>query len=236
MLTNSGKEETMQSTEELISAVQAGDSAKVRDLLSRDSSLASARDSSGVSALMHAIYRRNQEIAGLILSSHPGLDVFEATATGNTKRVAELLDADPSLAGAYSADGFTALHLSAFFAQPQAAELLLQHGADTSAVATNATQVMPLHSAAAGRSFEVVQLLLQHGAPVNAKQQHGWTALHSAVNSGDEKMVDLLMQHGADPNATNSGGVTSIQLARDKGHNKILNILQAGSAIRARIS
>jgi uncharacterized protein len=227
MLTNIGKEEAMQSMEELITAVQTGDSAKVRDLLSGDPSLAAARDSNGVSALMHAVYRRNQEIAGIILSSHPGLDIFEATAIGNSKRIAELLDADPSLTGAYSPDGFTALHLSAFFAQPQAAEILLQHGADTSAVATNATQVMPLHSAAAGGSFEVVQLLLQRGAPVNAKQQHGWTALHSAANNGEEKMVKLLLHHGADRKAMNEKGVTPADIAREKEFAAIVSILEA---------
>jgi uncharacterized protein len=217
----------MPASEEFLSAVQAGDSAKVRDLLSRDRSLSGARDASGVSALMHAIYRRNQEIATLIRSAHSGLDVFEAASTGDSQRLAALLDADPSLARAYSPDGFTALHLAAYFAQPQAAQLLLQHGADPAAIARNPTQLMPLHSAAAGRSFEIVELLLQHGAPVNAKQQHGWTALHSAAQNGDEKILQALLQHGADPNAANDKGVTPSQLAREKGFTTIVNLLEA---------
>ena len=41
--------------------------------------------------------------------------MFEAASLGDVERLAELLDADPSSATAYSADGFTALHFPAFF-------------------------------------------------------------------------------------------------------------------------
>lgn len=226
----------MENKEEVISAVQSGDAPKLRNLLSRDPSLASTRDAGGVSALMHALYRRQQEIASLIVAAHPSLDIFETTSTGKLDQLSKLLDGDSSLVNSYSADGFTALHFAAFFAQAAAAKILLQLGASVTAVANNPTKVMPLHSATAGRSNDVVVLLLEHGAPVHAKQQHGWTPLHSAAQNGDPEMVNLLMQYGADANATNDSGVTPIQIARDKGHGEVLNILEKGAARRTRSS
>jgi len=215
----------MEDKAEVMSAVQAGDATKVHELLAGNPSLAAARDATGVSALMHAIYRRHQEIADLLVASHPSLDVFESTSTGKVETLKKLLETDPSLAKSYSADGFTALHFAAFLSQPAAASLLLSYGAVVTAVANNPSQVMPLHSAAAGRSAEVVAILLEHGAPVNALQQHGWTPLHSAAQSNDQKTARLLMQHGADPNAANEGGVSPLQLAREKGHNEIATLL-----------
>ena len=47
---------------------------------------------------------------------------------GDIERLRTLLDADPSLANAWSDDGFTPLHFAAFFNQPKAAQLLLDLG------------------------------------------------------------------------------------------------------------
>ena len=43
--------------EELFEAIEAGDDARVKTLLEADPALASSRDTSGVSALMRALYR-----------------------------------------------------------------------------------------------------------------------------------------------------------------------------------
>nr|MBA2506321.1 ankyrin repeat domain-containing protein [Thermoleophilaceae bacterium] len=74
------------------------------------------------------------------------LDVFEAAALGRRGRVEELIAADPSRARAAAVDGFTALHLVAFFSGDAGiARLLLDVGADPSAVANNDMQVTPLN-------------------------------------------------------------------------------------------
>jgi ankyrin repeat protein len=107
----------MTSNEEVMAAVQAGDAEKLRALLAKNSALASARDASGVSAIMHSLYRRQAEMTKLLLAAGPDLDLFEATTLGRRERVAELLQRDPALAKSWSPDGFTALHLACFFAQ-----------------------------------------------------------------------------------------------------------------------
>ena len=84
----------MASRSDVIAAVQAGDLEKLRGMLQDDHSLASARDASGVSAVMHALYRRRPDIAGLLITANPDLDIFEATALGNCARVSEILKRD----------------------------------------------------------------------------------------------------------------------------------------------
>ena len=212
---------------DIFAAIQSGDKQKIRDLLVRDPSQAAARNQQGLSALMLALYMRQREIADLLLSANPPLDMFEAAALGNTDRIAALIKQDRTLANARSSDGFTPLHLACFFAQEAAAHLLLQNGAQPDAVANNAMKVMPLHSAAAGHSVALVRHLLAHGAPPNARQEAGWTALHEAAQSGNKEMIDALLQYGADPNLKNDKGISALQLATEKGHAEIARRLGA---------
>lgn len=221
----------MKNADEIIAAIQAGDAAKLQSLLQQDPASATARDAAGVSALMHTVYRRRDDLRDLLLATSPSLDVFEATALGRTGRLTELLSQEPALAKAWSADGFTPLHLAAFFNQETAARLLLQSGAEVAAVARNPMKVMPLHSAAAGRSLAVVRALVEHGALANARQEQGWTALHAAAQDGDKPMVELLLKHGADRALANDQGATALSVAREKGHTEIVNLLTTvGSA------
>ena len=127
--------------------------------------------------------------------SSPTLDIFEAAALGLTYRITELLAADPTLASAWSDDGFTALHLAAFFGGPVAVKALLGAGADPNAVARNAMEVQPLHSAtAAGGTgdVEAARLLLEAGADPAARQQGGFTPMDAAQHAGNTAMIDLL--------------------------------------------
>jgi uncharacterized protein len=163
---------------DVIAAVQSGEVAAVSRFLNDDPTLASARDANGVSAIMHAFYGRQPEIAEVLIAAKPGLDIFEATAAGKANKVSEILNRDSDASRQWSADGFTALHFAAFFNRPAIARGLIQHGSDIEAIARNPMKVTPLHSAAAAHSGEIVRLLLERGANPNARQQGGWTPLH----------------------------------------------------------
>ena len=214
---------------DVLAAVKAGNAGRLEALLVQDRSLASSRDEAGVSAILHARYRSRMDMIELLLACHPHLDIFEAAALGRTQVVDARLDEDPAAARAFSSDGFTALHLAAFFAQPEVVAVLLQRGADPGAVAKNVTAVTPLHSAAAGHNLEVSRLLLMQGADANARQQGGWTALHEAALHGDIAMARLLLARGASPQAASDDGTTPLQLAADKGRTAIVELLRAGS-------
>jgi ankyrin repeat protein len=172
-----------------------------------------------LSDLLAAVYRGDQARVEELLAGEPALDVFEAAAVGRNERVAELLDADPGLVTAWTEDGFTALHLAAFFRQPATARLLVERGALVDVVARNEElQVTPLQSAAAARQAETAGLLLECGADPNVQHGDGFTALHAAAHNGDTALVQALLAHGADPALAADDGRTAADFAREGGH------------------
>jgi ankyrin repeat protein len=185
----------------IFESIKAGDIDAVRAAIRDDPAAAAARDDKGLSAVRAALYVHKKDVADVLLEAKPELDVFDAAAVGDVDRLTELLDADGDLVGAWSDDGFTPLHLAAFFGQGSAVRLLLDRGADVGAVSRNDMKVQALHSAVAARSMEIVAALLVGGADPNARQEGGYTPLMAAEEHEDEDMVRLLMDHGAEESA-----------------------------------
>jgi ankyrin repeat protein len=175
---------------------------------------------------MEALYAGKTDEARTLAAARSDLDVFEAAAIGDVERLRGLLDPDPALAGAWSDDGFTALHFAAFFGQPQAAAILLERGADVHAVASTFGNVTPLHSAAAAPSRAIVRMLLEAGADANARQGGGFTALQAAAQNGDPEMTRDLLEHGADPSAATDDGRTALSIAEEQGHEEVAALLR----------
>jgi uncharacterized protein len=148
--------------------IEAGDEDGPADALSADPDLAGQRNADGLSPVLVALYNGKSELVEPILAANPPLDVFDAAAVGRTRGLEELLEAEPSLVSAWSPDGFTALHLAAFFGQEDAAELLLDRGADARAVSRHREiRVAPVQSAGAGGHDAIVRLLLERGAELD---------------------------------------------------------------------
>jgi uncharacterized protein len=217
----------MSNAQKCFQLLASGDVNGVAKLLAEDASTASARDASGVSLLMQALYRGHRDLAKTI-ATKKDLDIFEAAALGKLDRLKECCR-DRSAVNSFSTDGFTALHFACYFGQPEAARLLIENGAAVEAVASNPTKVMPLHSAASARNLEAARLLLEHGAPINARQQGGWVPIHAAAQNGDRAMVELLLQYGADPRIENDEGKTAAAVAQEKGHPDLPELLEASS-------
>jgi uncharacterized protein len=211
---------------DVFEAVKSGDVDGLRELLAGDPSAASARDEQGLSALLQAQYRGRDDMVAVLLEAGPELDLFDASALGDSDRVAAALDADPSRVNAWSPDGFTPLHLAVFFGHGPTARMLIARGAAVQAVSRNPMEVMPLHSAAAGRSRAAVEAVLDADVDVDARSHGGFTALHDAAQNGDLSIVELLLERGADPNVTDERGRTPRELATEQGHLDVADLLE----------
>jgi uncharacterized protein len=213
--------------EKAFEAVQSGDVQSLRELLTSDPKLAGARNETGLSLVLQACYFKRSEMVELILSAAPNLDIFEVAALPSEwERGAALLAADPELAGNWSSDGFTPLHLASYFGNEAMARLLLERGADPGAVSRNGMALRALHSACSACNFGIAAMLLQRGVDVNARQHGGWTALHSAASNGDLPLVHLLLENGADPVLASDDGKTSFDVAQVRGHTAVLEALR----------
>lgn len=210
---------------ELFAAIDAADDARLEALLAADPGLAGARDEAGLSAVLHALYRNRRATAERLAAAAGRLDVFEAATLDRAETLRSLLAAEPELATAWSPDGFTALHLAAFFGGGDGARLLLEAGADPNIRSRNDFGVLPLHSAAAGARAEVVAALLQAKADPDVAQRHGYRPLHGAAENGDRRSVELLLAAGADRHLTTDDGRTPADLARAAGHEEIAALL-----------
>jgi ankyrin repeat protein len=200
-------------SKELFQAIHDNDRTQVEQLIASNRAVAVARNESGVSALMQARYEGRREILDVLRQSAGELDVFEAATLGDVPQLRKLLKANPALAHAFSADGFTALHLAAFFAQPEAAEELLHQGADANAVTKNSMKVAVVNSAAASGRADLVKRVLRAGADPNARQQMGYTALHAAAAHDNVEMAQALLDAGADPSLKSDDGQTAAEKA-----------------------
>ncbi|MDQ3065580.1 MAG: ankyrin repeat domain-containing protein [Actinomycetota bacterium] len=145
--------------------IAAGDEDALREALDGDPELAGQRDADGLSPVLYALYNGKTDLVDPLLDANPPLDVFDSAAVGRKRGLEELLGGEPGLATAWSNDGFTALHLAAYFGEEEAAKILLERGAEVNVISRHATiRVAPLQSATAGSHEEIVKLLLEHGA------------------------------------------------------------------------
>ncbi|HEU4431901.1 MAG TPA: ankyrin repeat domain-containing protein [Pyrinomonadaceae bacterium] len=213
-------------SQEFFDAATGGDVSKVREMLRADPSLARAKDANGVSVIMKATYYGKKDVVAALLESGVELDVFEAAATGRTERLLELIENDPSLANAYSSDGFTPLGFAVFFAQLEIAAALLNAGADVNLPSRESMKVTPLASAAAAKQTEIARLLIEHGANVNARAASGHIPLHEAAGNGNVELVKLLIENGADVNAKTDDGKTPLDFAIEYKRSDVISILE----------
>jgi len=221
------------STEDFFDAIRTGDQTRVRTLVEANPSLLSAKDSQGLGPFTVARYSRQNAIAEFLLTRGVELDIFAACIAGRRDRVRELLIEDATLIAAHSHDGWTPLHLAAFFNFPDVAADLLARGADVHARSINAMRNTPLHAAVAGGSTAIARTLLEHGADANARQEGGWTPLHAAAQSGNIEILQLLIDAGATVRVPADNRQTPGDLALTRGHQGAVDILEKYGAFEA---
>src|SRR5207244_8898800 len=98
-----------------IDAIKAGEYERVKAMVSAEPALIDARGRTGESAILTAVYHRQKEIVNLLVARGAALTLPEASAAGELERAERLVAADPGAVNDYSGDGWTPLHLAAFF-------------------------------------------------------------------------------------------------------------------------
>jgi uncharacterized protein len=195
-------------------------------MVTTDPALIDARSRTGESAILTAVYHRQKQIVNLLVARGAAMSLFEACAAGEVERVERLVAADGSAINAYSADGWTPLHLAAFFGHAKVVEFLLAHGADAKARSRNPNGNTPLHAALAGNHQMAAGLLIGHGADVNAADAGGWRPLHLAAANNNIDSIEALIAQGADVAAANGEGLPALSLAQEKNHREAAALLR----------
>jgi ankyrin repeat protein len=214
----------------IFDAISSGDPAKVKRKLAREPDAVGERDAEGLSPLVRALYEAKPGMVDVLLDHGVELDLFEAAALGKTELLGTLVGRSKRRANGYSPDGFTPLHLAAFFGQTDSVGLLLDRGADIEARSKNTRlrAVTPLHSAIAGHRTDVALLLLERGADVNATQPGGWTPLHQAAANGDLALCKVLLKQGAKRRQMSDDRTRPLDFAIENRHWEVVRLLQGG--------
>jgi len=176
------------------------------------------RNANGESLYLSAVFKGRQKCAQALLNR--GLSLHDAALAGDAARTAKLLDEAPWAIDLLSPDGWTALHLAAFFGNDAVIADLLARGASATIMGRAFEQNLPLHAACAGRRIgktTFAKLIAATGDP-DALQKQGYTALMIAAGNGFTDAVDALLEAGANRALSLPDGKTAAFFAAERGH------------------
>ena len=188
----------------LLTAIRMKDRSRISTLLAEDPLLVTSRATGGESLVLHACYVGAPELADIL---HPGrpIGACEAAALGDVPALRVAIESDDDARVLRSSDGWTPLHLAAFFGHDDAVRLLIDHGAPLDAHSTNAMRNTPLHAALAGI-----------------------TPLHLAASRGNDPLCELFLTRGANVHALSNNKSTPAMLAFARGFTDLGTKLTAG--------
>lgn len=214
--------------DDLLEAARGGDAARVRELVRSDPRAAGVPGPSGETPIMAALYHGHHDVANDLAdaTSSAGIPLgpCAAAALGRLDAL-ELALRTPGAVNGYSYDGWTPLHLAAFFGSAAAVERLIAAGADLAVLSRNPLKNTPLHAAVAGGHQEAALILIERGADVHATDAGGHTPLHIAAEAGYLPVVRALLGRGADPHAVDAEDKTPLSRAAARNHDAIIDLI-----------
>lgn len=183
------------------------------------------RNREGSSLIQHCVYRRLSKNLAALLQVSSDVALHDAVAAGSTDRVGALLAAGSDALDTLSPDGWTPLHLAAYFGRIEVLEMLLEAGADPTIWGRAFERNLPIQAACAGGHDAAVELLAEVTPELDVRVDEGWTALMEAAHNGLVRGVAALLRCGADPALKREDGKTALDLARENGHDEVVALL-----------
>jgi ankyrin repeat protein len=159
--------------------------------------------------------------------------LLDAATVGD---VAEIRDALHDGIPVNTADdaGYTALHSALMSGNRHTVQVLLDAGADASAVTGDGITCLAL--AAGARHWDLIPMLLNAGADPNQPCRNQITPLYIACLTGNCPTVKLLLDAGADVNARASSGATpaiAAAVAEDDAASILHQLIRHGADVNA---
>ena len=138
-----------------------------------------------------------------------GLEFADLVRQGNLRSLAAVLDEEPRLARqAQTSDGWTPLHLAAWFGHAEVCALLLSRGAKVDAESIHTWAVGAARRCTSPRCKAIGRwsgCSWAQGADPNRRDGACYTPLHHACEHGHGEVAELLLRAGADINALPRG-------------------------------
>jgi len=146
------------------------------------------------------------------------LDEFmDAVKKGDTARINQLLNENPTLSNATEKNGVSAIFLS----------LYRGNNTDALAIASKKPELDVFEASALGDLERLKNIVNHDPASVSSYSPDGFTALALSAYLGQKESVDFLIEKGADLNAParNETGYTALTGAVSQNHNEIAKVL-----------
>ncbi|XP_053236921.1 kinase D-interacting substrate of 220 kDa isoform X5 [Podarcis raffonei] len=178
------------------------------------------RNENGQTPLMLAAEQGNLEIVQELIKKGANCNLedadnwtalISAAKEGHAAIVSELLNCNVNMEHR-DMGGWNALMWACYKGRTEAAELLLERGANPNITGLQYS-VYPIIWAAGRGHSRIVQLLLHHGAKVNCSDKYGTTPLIWAARKGHLECVKYLLHMGADVDQEGANSMTALIVA-----------------------
>jgi ankyrin repeat protein len=222
----------------VFTACALGDAARVKKLLAKDKSLATARDGGLLTALQCCAGSRlganeARVAAGLLgcarILIDAGADVNATTQSwvhdvavsyfvirsGQVEMLRLMLD--------HGLDATAAISTAAWEGREDILDLLIARGADLDRARDGTRPVF--NELVRWGQFTQARLYLSKGANVNVPDDRGWTAVHQVVSRGNLKMLQDILAARGDVNFADHEGKTPRGMAKKSGRPELLKAI-----------
>jgi ankyrin repeat protein len=151
--------------------------------------------------------------------------LMQAVKSQDAARVKELIRQGVNVSE-LDANGDALLVIAAYEGLTEIVRLLLEAGADVTAVDPG-MKATALHAAAYAGRMEAAKLLIEYKVEIDKQGPYnGYTALHDAIWQGHVETVRVIIEAGANLTLKNNLGQTPLEFARSKGHQELVALLE----------